>query len=593
MTRVAVFGGGMGGLAAAHELAERGFEVDLYEKRDIWGGKARSYGLHGTGTDGREDLPAEHGFRFFPGFYKHVPDTMRRIPYPEGGPGARVSDNLVQCQVGEMLRADAAPTIFPVRFPRSFKELRERVADLRGHGPLGLEPGELRYFLGRLWRIATSCQERRLKEYEQIPWWTYVGAASRSVAYQKLLARGMTRSLVAMRAEVAATRTVADILLQMAYYALTPGASSDRVLNGPTSKVWLDPWRAHLRALGVRFHDRERLVRLVLGDDGAIAHAEVRGASDMVTRVEADHYVAAVPVEVMSQLVEGPLAEAAPSLARLHELSVEWMNGVQFYLSRDIPLVYGHSLYVDSTWALTSISQPQFWRQGAYPLEKFGDGRVKGLLSVDISDWDDPGEYTTGADARYCSRDQVIEEVWAQVQHHLAQSGYGPLRDDERLHAHLDNDIECPAPDSPEAECRRLAARHGLMKVREMTALQPPLNGPGPKTMPWTELRQPDRDLEPLLINTVGSWADRPEATTEIPNLFLASDYVRTYTDLATMEGANEAGRRAVNAILDAEASPAPRCRTWPLHEPLLLAPFRAIDWIRFRMGQRSGESPL
>ena len=41
-------------------------------------------------------------------------------------------------------------------------------------------------------------------------------------------------------------------------------------------------------------------------------------------------------------------------------------------------------------------------------------------------------------------------------------------------------------------------------------------------------------------------------AVTAIPNLFLASDYIQTYTDLATMEGANEAARRAVNGILDA-----------------------------------------
>ena len=53
-------------------------------------------------------------------------------------------------------------------------------------------------------------------------------------------------------------------------------------------------------------------------------------------------------------------------------------------------------------------------------------------------------------------------------------------------------------------------------------------------------------------MNLVGSWALRPEATTAIPNLFLASDYVRTHTDLATMEGANEAARRAVNGLLDA-----------------------------------------
>ena len=36
------------------------------------------------------------------------------------------------------------------------------------------------------------------------------------------------------------------------------------------------------------------------------------------------------------------------------------------------------------------------------------------------------------------------------------------------------------------------------------------------------------RNTEPLLVNLVDTWALRPEATTAIPNLFLASDYVRT-----------------------------------------------------------------
>src|SRR4051794_36194849 len=69
---VAVLGGGMAGLAAAHELAERGFDVTVYE-RNALGGKARSIPVAGTGRGGRRDLPGEHGFRFFPGFYHHVP----------------------------------------------------------------------------------------------------------------------------------------------------------------------------------------------------------------------------------------------------------------------------------------------------------------------------------------------------------------------------------------------------------------------------------------------------------------------------------------------------------------------------------------
>jgi uncharacterized protein with NAD-binding domain and iron-sulfur cluster len=78
----------------------------------------------------------------------------------------------------------------------------------------------------------------------------------------------------------------------------------------------------------------------------------------------------------------------------------------------------------------------------------------------------------------------------------------------------------------------------------------------------------------------------RPEAQIEIPNLFLASDYVRTYTDLATMEGANEAARRAVNCLLLAAGSTAQPAQLWPLTEPEFLKPLQEIDRIRFALGQ-------
>src|SRR4051812_50119682 len=87
--RVAVLGGGVAGLTAAHELAESGFEVTVYEARDRLGGKARSLPVPGSGAGGRGALPAEPGFRFFPGFYKPGPDTMPRIgadPHPARAP---------------------------------------------------------------------------------------------------------------------------------------------------------------------------------------------------------------------------------------------------------------------------------------------------------------------------------------------------------------------------------------------------------------------------------------------------------------------------------------------------------------------------
>ena len=215
------------------------------------------------------------------------------------------------------------------------------------------------------------------------------------------------------------------------------------------------------------------------------------------------------------------------------------MNGLQFYLEHDVPVVNGHTIYIDSPWALTSVSQRQFWRNDQ--LQKYGDGRLGGILSVDISDWNAAG-ILYGKPAMQCTAAEIKNEVWAQIKGHLNVDGAQQLEDGNLLNWFLDPDIEFPNPS-------------------QVT------------------------NLEPLLINTAGSLTYRPEARTEISNLFLASDYVHTYSDLACMEGANEAARRATNAILDREGSSAARAAVWPLEEPGFFAPMREYDRLRFRLG--------
>src|SRR5205823_12725549 len=56
--RVAVLGGGMAGLAAAHEPVERGFKVDVYERKAL-GGEARSIGVARTARGGRRPPPGQ------------------------------------------------------------------------------------------------------------------------------------------------------------------------------------------------------------------------------------------------------------------------------------------------------------------------------------------------------------------------------------------------------------------------------------------------------------------------------------------------------------------------------------------------------
>jgi len=535
--KVIVLGGGVAGMSAAHELAERDFEVVVYETRAIPGGKARSLPFPGSGTAGRPDLPAEHGFRFFPGFYRHLPDTMGRIPF--GGESDGVLGNLVGTSRVQMALEGRAEIVTPAHFPSTPDDLGVAFGSLLAHAAtLGIPPQDQAYFVNRLLVLLTSCEQRRFAEYEHQSWWEFSGAKTRSAAYGKFLADGLTRTLVAAKAHEMSARTGGAILLQLLFDLARPGHQVDRVLNGPTNDVWIDPWLAHLRSLGVDYRSEHQVQAIHTSDARVTGVSIVAQGRPFVDT--ADFYVAAVPVEVMRLLAGDEIKQAEPRLAGLHLLRTRWMNGIMFYLDRDVSPVHGHSLYIDSPWALTSISQAQFWK--GVDLERMGDGRVSGILSVDVSDWEAKG-IVHGKQAMFCSKEEVRDEVWAQLKGSLNDAGVEILDDANVVSWFLDPDIVYPNP---------------------------------------TEAT----NLEPLLINTAGSWENRPDATTSIENLFLASDYVRTHTDLATMEGANEAARRAVNGILDGSGSNQPRCSVWSLSEPAMFAPARALDRALFALHQ-------
>ena len=68
--------------------------------------------------------------------------------------------------------------------------------------------------------------------------------------------------------------------------------------------------------------------------------------------------------------------------------------------------------------------------------------------------------------------------------------------------------------------------------------------------------------------------------------MFLAGDYIQTSIALATMEGANESGRAAVNAFLDASGSKAQRVPTYSLYVPPEFEAAKRADAELYRRGQ-------
>jgi uncharacterized protein with NAD-binding domain and iron-sulfur cluster len=535
---VVILGGGVAGMTAAHELAEQGLDVTLLERR-AWGGKARSIGVSGTASGGRSVLPGEHGFRFFQGMYANLPDVMSRIPFATQKRGVR--DNLVDTKALLLARTDREDVRIPLGALTSNISPQSLLGALTGFYSAfaNIPPDEAAFLAQKLVVFLTSGDLRRRHQWEYRGWWDFVGAESRSADYRATAIKMLTTTLVAAKAEVANARTIGEVAELFVWSELGRGndLASDSVLNGPTNEVFIKPWVSYLRSLGVDLrlgYDARGLVYV----NGRVTGVRVVDQAGQRRIIEADHVIVALPAEKAAPMFTRAMVAADPQLGRVRRLESNWMNGLQFFLTASPDINRGHTAYMDSPWAVTSLTQRQFWR-GDFA-SKYGDGTVMDVLSTDISDWNTPG-ILFGKTAKECTPKQIAREVWAQVRTSL-DSGTTRLPD----------------------------------KILHSWYLDEGITGAGTPSV---------HNEDPLLINTIGSWDNRPEATTRVQGLSLAGDWVRTSrVNLASMEAACESGRKAANAALKAVGSTGRVDVRTRYKEPALALSY-AEDDLRFRAG--------
>lgn len=270
---VVVFGAGIAGLTAAHELAARGFKVTLIERQpavDASGQRENGLQVGGIartqwntaqpfskcGEKPIEEVPGEHGYRFFPSFYRHLFDTMKRTPLrdplgcPPAPPYPTAFDQLQPAFQQVFARRKAFVPMSRTR-PRSFEAFRvEYMHLLEG---LEFSKRDVARFFFKLVRYLMTCSERRAAEYEHVSLLEYLGGPEFYSGTFLEAVRAAPRALVAMDAEHGDVRTQLNVYLQLLMDQVLGSEYTDSTLRGPTSSAWLEHWREYLEEIGVCF----------------------------------------------------------------------------------------------------------------------------------------------------------------------------------------------------------------------------------------------------------------------------------------------------------------------------------------------------
>lgn len=534
-------------------------------------------------------LPGEHGFRFFPSYYNHVFDTMRRIPILDqdgNETGRTVYDNVVPTPNQGIVHGGQSPVVMPRSPPESDHERRER---LRVLSQLGYTATDVTQLLLRVTRYMSTCSKRRAKELERISWWEYLegydpDTGTKLYQYSERFERDtktQSRVLASFDAVWGDARTVGNTYVQLLYNWLRTLPKVDGTLNGPTSEAWLGPWKAYLeRRLGVRFVLGElESVELAGGELDLRFHlVTLTGQSrEEMARLAAeikaaDYHVIAMDACAAEQVTRG-LAQSGAAAGVVRDLAgfttkirlrptgdseevdrpeghygvEDWdrlqvMSGIQYFFTHELKFNNGYVYFSQAPWGLTSINSAQFWQRRP-TLER--DGFVS-LLSVDLCDWRTKateGE-VAGKTAWGCTSGEIAKEVWEQIVREMrpVDAAWGPAyAPPAPAWYHIDENVVFGDDGRPS---------------RMLTPYLVPIKAdfprrPGPR--PW--------DPTPSVVNAPAArTGEDPGVLWQAPHggypvhhkkLVFAGVYLKTFTRMSTMEAANESARHAVNAILD------------------------------------------
>jgi uncharacterized protein with NAD-binding domain and iron-sulfur cluster len=496
MKSIVIFGAGIAGLTAAHELVQLGYNVSVYEAADQPGGFFRSSRLR------QNNMPTEYSWHGMGPWYHNAFDLMQHIPFSEDG-------NIYDLALSRPLDFG----IFPDNEKAQFYD--EGVKSIPKMFRMNKwEFVKWTYLMLKTWTSNNRSQkiysrlnaaqawkpllkDKTYKTWRSCfgPWigsdWPKVSLQTTGDFFRKQLTSKPPHDHKADQDGPAWTQDAGIGWL---------------LLKGPSSEYWFDPWVKYLKEKGVKFYWEKPLSKLEF--DGTNIISAFCGEE----KIQGDIYILAInPFFTADILSETPELERQDELKLFKPLiqggpHTQVSFRMAFSEAIKFPRVRTAVVVSDSEFNLTLFAEEQVWDKKV----DLGEN-IKSLWTGTSCISSVPGRIYHKP-VNTCTKQEFIEEVKAQI-------------------------FSCGALDEliKEANNGKGLKDFSIIKIEVWRE--------------WEFSKEGIKPLQPKWVNSTNTQAYLPAQKTPVGNLFLAGAHTKTQAQVWSIEGAVESGRRAAKAI--------------------------------------------
>ena len=522
MPRVTIIGAGVAGLTAAFRLAERGYDVNLFEQDGFVGGKFRATRWVGNS----ESAFHEHSYHMFLNWYHNFWQIAEEI-------GARKM--FVPLTSVHFLRSGHFPKLQELVNFGSLASVPQNL--LSGVLPIS---EMMLYMYSVLDLLGTPMGQSKYHDLIS------VNAFASTRPYATEASVKMYDEYLAKTFAIASYQSSAKTFQSFLEYGTYCPEPLYWALAGDCYSTFLRPMQDAVQRRGVNIYFYKKAAKLHLGRAGkvaAITFEQVREGfhptlsefphQDALQREllfkEKDKYevdgsvILAVPHSAVSKLLTPDLLNRNPELGESEKLRSVPMASVHLHLNKkfrerlgvlNVRLPREPIVLVDSRYKLSFVANSSLWpelRDTTYLNIVASDSRPLEHLEA-------PAQYTDDRRHRGPGHDLNLEDPVTTLDHILHEF---------RRFVHFERD--------------------------EIDF----------------ELLHLDRNTgRELFINEVGSWMWRPETRTAVSNLFLAGDFCKNPIDVVCLEGAVVSGLQAAECVRRREGRGAPIMIALPKRYP-------------------------